>query len=219
MSPDGCRQSRHVMKRTLAGMPVFAVMIAILFGMLELANWIPSAVQEGELQRFGSIEEVVSHFGTIRVYVPAFLPHSVRWPPSLIVAQKRPYVAILSEYGKTDGEGTFLIISQTARGHGPIRDALPLAAVREKAAYPFKGRTALLEVGVCETDERCSRISWEEDGYTVLMAIRDAPVDIVRMAESMIPDRPTKASAPESSSQLSAHPDQGRSSRRGAAQD
>jgi len=174
------------MRRTIGGIPVYIVMILILVGLLQFANWIPSAVQEGALMRYGSIEEVRAHLTEATVYAPAYYPSSVRWPPSLVAAQSRPYLAVITEYAGSRSNDTVLVITQTARHEPPLRERIGLAVVRERVSYPFKGRTALLEVGRCRSGERCSRISWDEGAFTISLVLKDAPVDLVRIAESMI---------------------------------
>ncbi len=174
------------MRRTIGGFLLFAVIILILVGMLQFANWIPSAVQTGALQRYSSIEEVQAQLTMATIYVPVYYPRTVRWPPALIAAQSRPYVAVVTEFKRNGGEDTFLVITQTARHEPPLRERIILSSVRERVPYPFKGRTALLEVGLCATGDRCSRISWDEGDFTIALAIKDSPVDLVRIAESMI---------------------------------
>ncbi len=174
------------MRRTIGGIPVYIVMILILVGLLQLANWIPSAVQDGALQRYSSIEEVRAHLTMATIYAPVYFPSSVRWPPSFLAAQSRPYLAVVTEYAGRGSNDTILVITQTARGEPPLRQRIGLAVVRERVPYPFKGRTALLEVGLCGSGERCSRISWDEGPFTLSLVLRDAPVDLVRIAESMI---------------------------------
>jgi hypothetical protein len=174
------------MKRTLGGIPVFAVMILILVGMLQFANWIPSAIQEGALQRYKSIDEVRSHLTMTTIFSPVYYPRSARWPPSLIAAQSRPYLAVVTEYQGTGRDEVILVVTQTERLRPPLRERIVLSTVRERVSYPFKGRTSLLEVGFCSRDERCSRISWDEGAYTLALAMKDSPVDLVRIAESMI---------------------------------
>jgi hypothetical protein len=174
------------MKRTIGGIPIFGVMILILLGLLQVANWIPSAVQEGALQRYASIEEVRSRLTTAAIFSPVYYPPGVRWPPSLIAAQSRPYVAVVTEFQGRDEDSTVLVITQTARHRPPLRERIVLSTVRERVSYPFKGRTALLEAGLCRTGDRCSRISWDEGEFALELVIKDSPMELVRIAESMI---------------------------------
>jgi hypothetical protein len=168
-------------------MLMFSTMVAILTGLLQLLNWIPSAVQDGAFQRYTSIDELRAHLKISTVYMPAYYPRTVQWPPSLIAAQTRPYPAVVTEFVKNDDPGeTILIITQTALPHPPLVERLRLTAVRESVRYEFKGRTALLEVGVCRKDEQCCRMTWNEENVGIALVMRSSPVELVRVAESMI---------------------------------
>ena len=188
------------MKRILGGMLVFLTMIAILTGLLQLLNWIPSAVQDGAFQRYASIDEVRAHLKIHTVYAPVYYPRTVQWPPSLIAAQTRPYPAVVTEFVKSDDSGeTILVITQTALPHPPLVEKLRLTAIRESVSYEFKGRTALLEVGVCRRDEQCCRITWNEENVGIALVMRSSPVELVRVAESMV-TRSREAGHPDESS-------------------
>ena len=90
------------MKRTLGGMFVFGMMVAILVGALQLFNWVPSALQDGALQQYASVDEVRAHLRIGTVYQPAYYPRSVQWPPVLVAAQTRPYKAVITEFARSD---------------------------------------------------------------------------------------------------------------------
>ena len=166
---------------------VFAMMTAILTALLQLLNWIPSAIQDGAFQRYATVEEMRERLKNSTVLTPAYFPPSVKWPPSLIAAQTRPYPAVVMEFTRSDNPGeTMLVITQTALPHPPIVERLRLSAIRESVRYEFKGRTALLEVGVCRKDEQCTRMTWAEEHAGIALIMRSAPVELVRIAESMI---------------------------------
>lgn len=176
------------MKRTLGGMLIFGFMVAILVAALQLFNWVPSALQEGGLRRYASADEARSHLRLDALYQPVYYPPSVRWPPVLVAAQARPYRAVITEFARRDGdEEIVLVISQTELPHAPLADTVPLTDLREAVPYSFKGRPAVLEVGLCRRDERCSRITWNEGTYRLSLTMRSSPVELERIAESMVP--------------------------------
>jgi hypothetical protein len=175
-------------KRTVGGMPVFIVMIVILVGVLQLVNWIPSAVQEGAFARFRSAEEVRAKLKIDPLLMPVYYPRSIAWPPSLIAAQSRPYPAVVTEFLRSDGAGTGLVITQTEKGHAPLQERIRLSNLRERVEYPLKGRTAVLEVGACGSGEICSRLAWNEGPFQMTLTMLSSPVDVLAIAESMIPD-------------------------------
>lgn len=175
------------MREQVKGIIVFALMAAVLLGALRLLSWIPEAIDEGALRRFASVEEARSHLKIARIYLPAFYPASVRWPPTLIGGQTTPYPAVIFEFGGADRKGVFLAITQTRTPHRPLQEPIRIVAIREKVSYPFKGRTALLEVGACADGTTCSRFTWDENGDRLSLVLRSSPVELVRIAESMIP--------------------------------
>ncbi|MEK6745114.1 MAG: hypothetical protein AABZ15_15975 [Nitrospirota bacterium] len=179
------------MKRTLGGLLVFVTMITVLLGMLQVLNWIPAAVQEGAFRKYPSIDEVRAHLKIDPVYTPVYYPRSVQWPPALVAAQTSPYTAVLTEFMKSDDRNeTVLIITQTARSHPPLALRIRLTEVRETVQYPFKGRVAVLEVGVCRKEEQCSRMTWDEGTFRLSLVMRSSPVELVRIAESMVAQQP-----------------------------
>jgi hypothetical protein len=174
-------------KRAIGGLFVFAMMIAILTGLLQLFNWIPSAIQEGAFQKYASIDEVRAHLKIGTVYMPAYYPGSVQWPPSIIAAQTRPYPAVVMEFARSDDpRDTILVITQTTLPHPPLAEKLRLTAIRESVRYELRGRPALLEVGVCRKDEQCCRMTWNEGNLGIALVMRSSPAELARIAESMI---------------------------------
>lgn len=174
------------MKRTVGGLIVFGFIIAILLGALQLANWVPSAIQSGAFQRYASIEEVRARLNIPQVYAPVYYPPMVRWPPSLIGAQTKPYSAVVMEFAGKDRADLFVVATQTAKGHPPVEERIRMTLLRDKVPYPFKGRQAVLEVGICGNDVQCSRLSWDEGDYRIAVIMKSSPRDLVLMAESMI---------------------------------
>lgn len=171
-------------------------MTAILMGLLQLINWIPSAIQEGALQEYASIEDVRAQAKIGAVYAPAYYPKSVQWPPVLIAAQTRPYPAVVTHFRGSESGEIILIITQTARDHPPLSNGIRLASVRETVSYTFKGRIAVLEVGPCRRDDTCSTMTWDEEAFRITLAMRSSPSELVQMAESMIPRSSAGAQSP-----------------------
>lgn len=179
------------MKRTLGGLLIFVIMIAVLLGLLQVLNWIPAAVQEGAFRKYASIEEVREHLKINPVFTPVYYPRSVQWPPALIAAQTRPYTAVLTEFMKSDDNNeTILTITQTARPNPPLALKLRLTEVRQTVQHPFKGRVAVLEVGVCGKEEQCCRMVWDEGEFRLSLVMRSSPVELVRIAESIVAQHP-----------------------------
>lgn len=174
------------MRKKILGFFYFAATIAILVVILKVTNWLPTVFQEGMMKKYGSIEEVKAKLKVRDIYVPSYFPQNVKWPPSRILAQSRPYFALLMEFSISETSGTSLVISQVA-GSGPVpEEKLALTQIKERATAPLKGRTALLEVGTCKKDLSCSRISWNEGEYRLTLTMKAPPFDLIKIADSMI---------------------------------
>lgn len=184
------------MTRTLGGAAVFAVMIVVMIGMLQLVNWIPSAVQEGSFRQYRSIDEVRSHLPIDPVYQPVYYPRSVQWPPTLVAAQTKPYPAVVMEFMNSESKETVLTIIQTALPHPPLAEKIRLSVIRANISFPLKDRPAVLESGTCRANVPCSRLTWDDGIYRLSVAMMDAPVELVRIAESMVLDRKDQPAPP-----------------------
>jgi len=153
---------------------------------LMVTNWLPTVLQEGAMKKYGSVEEVQSKLKIKDIYLPSYVPQSIAWPPSRILAQSRPFLAVLMEFAHRKTGDVDLVISQVSdRGSIPDRK-LSLVLIKEKTTYPLKGRSALLEVGFCMNDVPCSRISWHEGNYTISVAMKAPPFELLKIADSML---------------------------------
>jgi hypothetical protein len=179
------------MKRTIGGAAVFGVMIVFLLGMLQLVSWIPSAIEDGAFRAFRSIDEVRAHLPIDPIYQPVYYPRSVQWPPNLIAAQSHPYPAVVMEFQSSEERETVLTITQTALTHPPLVEKIRMSTVRASATFPLKGRPAVLESGICRGNTQCSRLTWDDGVYRLSLVMMDAPVELVRIAESMVLERKT----------------------------
>jgi hypothetical protein len=166
----------------------FAVIIAILIAALKIINWVPMAIQEGTIRKYDSIEDVRLKLKIRDLYVPSYFPQSLSWPPAEILAQSKPFTAIIMEFKRVKKGDVALIISQADTSGDFTPDMkIKAAHIRETIHYPLKGREAVLEVGICKNDEPYSKISWNEGKYKITVIMKSMPQELIRIAESMIP--------------------------------
>lgn len=164
----------------------FAIGIAILVGATMAVNWVPVVVQGDLLREYGSVDALSASLPALPVYAPSYFPQDLRWPPSRILAQGRPYPAVLMEFERRRSGGTALVISQSAGGEFRPDGKVRIVKLKEKTSYSLKGRSARLEVGACEDGATCSRIAWTEGTYRIDVTGRSVPLELIRVAESMI---------------------------------
>lgn len=164
----------------------FVMTVVILVLSLKFLNYLPMAIQTDTIRRYRSIDEVRSRLNIRDIYVPSYFPQGLVWPPSEILAQERPFAAVIMEFNSEEGEGTVLMISQSASEHFKPDERIRLQRIKDKVSYPLRGRVMMLEAGVCTTGEPCSRVSWTEEGCTITVTAKSEPPELVKIAESMI---------------------------------
>ena len=177
------------MRNKAFGALAFAAGLAILVIALKALNWIPLIAQKDLMRRYGDFEEMRTSLGIREIFVPSYFPEEFRWPPSGILAQGKPYPAVIMEFGRS-GKGKAgevgMMIYQAARDDFSPGGPLKISRIREQATYPLKGRSAILEVGSGVKGEPCSRISWREKGMRITVLARLTPFELMKVAESML---------------------------------
>ncbi len=194
MSQQRMDKSSGVM---LQGLFSLAVMVLVIIGALVVANWIPGTIDNTLMRQYPGIYEVRQELRIRTVFVPSYFPDTVSWPPSKVLAQTRPYEAVVMEFvsSETSESGELLlVISQSASGAFMPFELLRMDEVAERSIHEFKGRSAELSAGTCTGGFRCSLISWREDTYHIKVIMRGDPFELIAMAESMVSGSPTPQS-------------------------
>lgn len=171
------------------GFVAFAAGLAILVIALKALNWLPHAAQKDLMRRYADFEEMRTETGIREVLVPTYFPEDFRWPPVGILAQARPYRAVVLEFarrGAGENREVGLVICQADSDDFSAGGPLEIIRVRERAPYPLKGREAVLVVGDCSREEPCAGISWREKEFRVTILARSTPFQVIQVAESML---------------------------------
>lgn len=174
------------MKQRVLGLLFFLLITAVVVGFIKMANWLPLVFQQETLRQYSSVEEVRSALQVKDLYVPAYFPQTISWPPSLILAQTRPSAAFMMTFNRRNSAETALIITQAVSNAFDRTPGLKLIKVAESTPYQLHDRTAILEVGTCRNGEQCSRISWQEGRYQMALLMKAPPFELIRIAESMV---------------------------------
>jgi hypothetical protein len=174
------------MNKKLAGFLTFAVMIGLLIAALRVMNWLPLAMQKDTIRRYASVEEVRAALGIREIYVPSYFPQQITWPPATILAQGKPFHAIVMEFTRADKRNIVLVISQSEGGALNVDNPIKITTITQKVRYTIKDRDATLNVGTCEEEQPCSEITWHEGKYTLTVLMKSAPFELTKIVESMI---------------------------------
>ncbi|MDX1763922.1 MAG: hypothetical protein R3231_06345 [bacterium] len=178
------------MREHLTRWMVFGLAVVILLGALKFFNWLPGALQEGALRRYASIEEVRSVMKDRKIHVPAYFPESFKWPPSTILAQKKPFSAVVMEFDRLTSGEVGLIILQADSKDFLEQSTTRVSHVQARSSCTLKGRDAVVESGRCGRKEPCSRITFKEDGFWIGILMRAPEYEAIILAESMVPEEP-----------------------------
>ncbi len=121
-----------------------------------------------------------------RVYVPAYFPEYITWPPAEIFAQRRPFVLVMMHFTHRDSKSfalSFFQVDSRAVFEPPYKS--DVLYVRKESPVMINGRPGTLVIAVCSGRERCNRVSWEEGIYRITLIADDTPEQLIRMAESI----------------------------------
>ena len=135
----------RTMNRT-TGFLSFAIAIGVLVVLLAVMNWVPRAFQKDTFRRYGSIDEVRTALNIRNIYVPSYFPQHIVWPPSEILAQGKPFPAVVMEFKDAGSGEIVLVLSQSQGGPFPAGPAIDLASIKETVPFMMKGRSAVLVV-------------------------------------------------------------------------
>ncbi len=175
----------RMMKKTTAFLS-FGLAIVVLVILLAVMNWVPMAFQKDTLRRYSSIDEVKAALNLRDIYVPSYFPQHIVWPPSEILAQGRPFPAVVMEFKDAGSGEIILVLSQSQGGPVPSRSAIDLTDIKETVPFVMKGRNAVLIVGACAKNEPCSKITWTEGPSTVTALMKAEPFELTKIANSML---------------------------------
>lgn len=173
------------MKRLNIIFGFFVSIIAIIF-IVKILNYIPLLIQKDSMRRYNSIEEVKKRLDIRDIYIPSFFPEEILWPPSVILGQGKPYLAIIMEFKNSKSGETALVICQSASEKFKYDGGIRINNIMDRINYPFKGRNISILTGSCENGNVCTIASWKEEKYIITVTSRFEPPQLLKIVESMI---------------------------------
>ena len=167
----------------------FGLVIFVTVVVLSLLSWLPSAVQRKGIREYRSIEDVKSELRIKKIFLPAYFPHYLVWPPSEIYAARKPYTIVLMHFTNFQKTDIVLSIRQSELSdHAPLRSRIEPVTVKKREQVVIKGRKCLLSVALCRGGEPCNSVSWDEDGFNVEIVAKDSVEELLKIAESTASD-------------------------------
>lgn len=164
----------------------FFVTVAVVVLLLKLFNWLPSVLQEEGIKKYSSVDDVRTTLKIPKIYMPAYFPEHIKWPPAEIFAQRRPFPLVMMHFTHRDSRSFALSFFQvdSRAGFEPTYKS-DVLYVRKEIQVSINGRSGNLVMAVCSGHERCNRITWQEGIYRLTLIADDAPEQLIKMAESI----------------------------------
>lgn len=168
---------------------LFFVAIAFVAGALKLLGWVPRSIEPENIRPYSTLEDVGTDLGIRKIFLPSYFPQYLSWPPSEILAQKRPYPLVLMYFKDISTGAVVLAIRQTeGEDADPVKMRIEPYRVTDRQNVTLKGRKALLLVADCEDGRTCNAVTWKEDGNVITVVARDTVKELLRIAGSMLPE-------------------------------
>jgi hypothetical protein len=172
-----------LLRGLLLMLPAAAGVVALLAAL----NWLPSLTQKDFAMRYNSIDEAKRSTGIATVLKPAYFPEGISWPPSFIVAQKKPYQALVMEFrGTASGKTSLIIIQSSSPDAEEQFQRIRISEIKEETEYRLKGRPAVLRIGTCDNGSACSTLAWLEGDIHHSVLFVSSPFELIKVSESMI---------------------------------
>jgi len=164
---------------------IIAVIVFLIAG-LRFLGWLPKVIQKDTMREYTSLEEAETALHIKSLLKPTYFPHDLMWPPSSVIAQARPFNAVVMEFNFVNSGEAGLIITQTASSSFAYKGGITMKDVTKRAEYILKKRKSILEVGTCGSAVQCSRLSWQEGDQLVTVIMRADPFALIKLCESML---------------------------------
>jgi len=144
-------------------------------------------IKDEGMRRYRSIEDVKTTLKIRKVFLPSYFPQHLKWPPSEIYAQAKPYTVALMHFNdQNTGEIVLAIRQADSREEKPLRSRIEPEKIKSREAIDLKGRAARLSLASCGGGEPCSSVTWQEESYTLTVTSKTPARELIQIAESMI---------------------------------
>lgn len=170
----------------LKKLAVFLLVLVVVVVALRILNWFGERTAEQGIHQFSSLEEAQHALRLRDLYLPAYFPDYLEWPPYEVLGQTDPYRLILIHFRNRQSREVVLAIRQAAAtGIQPPPTRLDPIRISSEETVQLDQRTALLRQGSCVDSSSCSEISWTEKGQYLSVTLKNGREELLRIASSM----------------------------------
>lgn len=171
--------------RRLRSMLLMLLTVGVLAGALTLLNVLPVAVSDAPVRAYPDLDAARHALGWRRVLLPAYLPASIAWPPSEVLAGTEPVPMLVVLFRRQGSDQVVLSFAQVQATREVVAPRVVPSDDVVETRRDVGGREATLWEGRCPEGGSCSKISWQDGEFHLSIGLRDDANELVRMAHSV----------------------------------
>ena len=159
----------------------FLISVFALIAFLFLLNNI-NKLKTASFKEYKSFDEVKN---ITKIYLPAYFPSTIKWPPAKIYAQKHPIKAIITEYTNNSNK-IVLEIFQVQYKKFNYKSHINIKEILEESLLNINNHKAKIYSGLCSDREYCSRIEIAIEKGQLILIGKFQIQELLKIAKSMI---------------------------------
>ncbi len=163
---------------------LFLLTVLAITALLMVFNWLPQAMGGRGTVVHMNFESLPRKLA----YRPSYFPESLQWPPAEILTRDKGASLLMHFNSRHDGR-VELSVAQAANPEDLIPSRIEPYQIITQKRIPFHGQEALLITATCRDGSPCNRISWQEGETSVALSFRGPEQDLLRIAQSVIPEK------------------------------
>lgn len=170
-------------------LPLVLVLGAVSLS-LSLLNRLPSYIQENRadgVRVYNTVDEAERDLG-VRIWIPAYFPDYLHWPPVEIKAKRRPVLTISLLFRSRQGADPVLFIHEILSEPGELpADAREPGPVVNRYKIDIGDGQGSLTLSKDKEGRNWSYLSWEKGGRYLVGLTVHSPEELLKIARSIRP--------------------------------
>jgi hypothetical protein len=163
----------------------FLLSIVSLLCFLLLLNVLPLYFDKALLREYANINELQISLKIQKLPIPTYLTENIKWPPSKILGQSTPYLAIILGFASAIDNETILYFSMSENKNFKYPNNIILQNNSKTFSININNRPALIKAGLCEDNINCSEIIINDVKYQIVLKGKMQLPTLLRIAQSI----------------------------------
>ena len=164
----------------------FIISLILLIGFLLLLDHLPLYLDKGLLREYTSIRELQDSLKIQKLPIPSYLPEIINWPPSKILGQSTPHLAVTLEFKSHIDNNIILLLHISEKSNNQHSNNSIKINTSNTFSTTIKNHPAHVKTGFCEENVHCSEIVINDQHYNILLKGKMQITMLLRIAESIV---------------------------------